>query len=261
MKNKGLIIFLIVLCSILVVGLCSLLFIGLKNGFNFKFGSSVSTQIVVDNEYDSVFDTINIYSDAADIKLLNSDTNKTRVVIYGEKDKNTVEVSDNTLNIVSKNSKCKFLCFNMKMSKVEIYVPNSIDSAFKYINIENKYGDVTIEKFGGYVIDIKSNYGDTTIDTCSKLKLVSNYGDIKIEEVYGSFDIEENFGDVRIEKAILSSNSEIENDFGDVSINDTNEIYIDAKTSFGDVDINNNYKDSDVTLKIRNSFGDIKISN
>ncbi|MDE5630205.1 MAG: DUF4097 family beta strand repeat-containing protein, partial [Bacilli bacterium] len=68
-------------------------------------------------------------------------------------------------------------------------------------------------------------------------------------------------GDISIKELTIDKNSEIENSMGDVSIGQTNDILIDAKTSLGEVNIrNNNYK-SDITLSIDNSCGDITVKN
>lgn len=41
----------------------------------------------------------------------------------------------------------------------------------------------------------------------------------------------------------------------------TNDIYIDAKTDLGDVDVNHNNRMSGITLKIKNNCGDIEVDN
>ena len=55
--------------------------------------------------------------------------------------------------------------------------------------------------------------------------------------------------------------SEISASLGNVEIRKTNEIYIDAKTTFGRTKVNNSYQKSDVTLTIKNQCGDIEIDN
>ena len=86
-------------------------------------------------------------------------------------------------------------------------------------------------------------------------------GDIKISEIIGKVDIQEDCGNVEISSMTLEKDSSIENSLGDITIGDTNEIYIDARTSLGDVKINNNFHQSEITLKIKNSAGNIKVRN
>ena len=68
-------------------------------------------------------------------------------------------------------------------------------------------------------------------------------------------------GDIKVRSIVLNKNSYIENNFGDIKIESTNEIYINAQTNLGDVKINNNYQKSDITLTIKNDLGDITINN
>lgn len=55
--------------------------------------------------------------------------------------------------------------------------------------------------------------------------------------------------------------SEISASLGNVEMAKTNEIYIDAKTTWGRTKVNNSYQKSDVTLTIKNQCGDIEIDN
>lgn len=260
MKNKGLIIFLIVLCSIVVVSLVGVLVLGLKSNFKFNFsiGSGVSTNEIFNKEYDDIFDSLKINTEAADIYINESINDKIKVVVYSDyEDRFNVEES-NKLWLDVKSKKCNFFCFNQKKAKVIVYLPSNYS---KKIEIDTKYGDIEMDKFDYAIVDFGLNYGDVKIDSCLNAIINNNYGDIKIGSIYEYFEIVDNYGDIKIDKINIIKNSNIEDDFGDVKIGYTNEIYIDAKTSLGDVDINNNYNKSDITLKIRNSFGDIKIDN
>ena len=44
------------------------------------------------------------------------------------------------------------------------------------------------------------------------------------------------------------------------TISNIKNVYIDSKTDYGDNDINNNDRKSDIVLKIKNNCGDIKVN-
>ena len=297
MNNKTPKIILIVLLSILVIGL-SIFFVNILTNKNFRFGHfsfghKVSNELVFNQEYETIFDTIKIDSKSSDIEIKEGNESKVKVVIYGDKDETNVEVVNNKLNIKSNEKKCIGFCFNMTIAKIEVYLPNGYS---ENINIENNYGDVNIGNFDNLILDatldagdikvdslksgkIKNSYGDIKILGYSKeleidqdcgdvevsevdrIKLENNYGDINIGKVNEYLQIKEDCGDVKIDSLNLKENSSIHNSYGDIKIGSTNEIYINAKTSLGDTKINNNYQKSDVTLTIDNSCGDIRINN
>ena len=297
MNNKTPKIILIVLLSILVIGL-SVFFVNILTNKNFRFGHfsfghKVSNELVFNQEYETVFDTIKIDSKSSDIEVKEGNESKVKVVIYGDKDETNVEVVNNKLNIKSNEKGCIGFCFNMTIAKIEVYLPSSYSGN---INIENNYGDVNIGNFDNLILDAKLDAGDIKVDSLKSGKIKNSYGDIKIlgyskeleidqdcgdvevsevdriklENNYGDIDIgkvneylqiKEDCGDVKIDSLNLKENSSIHNSYGDIKIGSTNEIYINAKTSLGDTKINNNYQKSYVTLTIDNSCGDIRVNN
>ena len=297
MNNKTLKIILIIFLSILVIGL-SVFFVNILTNKNFRFGHfsfghKVSNELVFNQEYETVFDTIKIDSKSSDIEVKEGNESKVKVVIYGDKDETNVEVVNNKLNIKSNEKGCIGFCFNMTIAKIEVYLPSSYSGN---INIENNYGDVNIGNFDHLILDAKLDAGDIKVDSLKSGKIKNSYGDIKIlgyskeleidqdcgdvevsevdriklENNYGDIDIgkvneylqiKEDCGDVKIDSLNLKENSSIHNSYGDIKIGSTNEIYINAKTSLGDTKINNNYQKSYVTLTIDNSCGDIRVNN
>lgn len=296
MKNKkGLIISLIILLAIISI-LLTVFMIGSING-KFRFSNlfithKVSNELVLDEYYDNTFSIINVSASASEIYVKESLEEKVRVVIYGNKDKTDVKVSNNELLILSTEKGCTWFCFNKTIAKIEIYLPknyeNKLDITNNYgdidigeflnatININEDYGDVEID--GGNNIIVNNDYGDVTIgtvhkanikescgdikiNTASELVAENNYGDIKVGSVNSYFDISNDCGDIKIENVNIDKNSYIKDDLGNIKLGSTNEIYIDAKTDLGKVKINNNYQKSDVILKIENDCGDIIINN
>ena len=297
MNNKTLKIILIVILSTLVVGL-SIFFISIMTNKNFNIGynfgsNNTSDELVIDTEYETIYESINIKSDAGNIEVKQNNADKVKLVIYGYKKGTKVNNTDNLLDITSKAKKCIGFCFNTKISQVLVYLPKTYTGK---ITIENNYGDVTVDKFDNLTLNaklnagtiktdsltngfIKNDYGDIEISgyskkleieqaagdikvsTVDRIKAYNNYGNIEIEKVNEYLDVEEDCGDVKIDSINIKEDSKIENSLGDIKIGSTNEINIKADTSLGDTKINNNYSNSDITLTIENSCGDIKVNN
>ncbi len=292
MKNKKVIITLIILLSIVMVSV-SILFINLmKNNFKFKWNLQVSNQLILDKTYEEAFNKIMIDATTSEIDIKRSQDNKIKTLIYGKEDTTLVTTDIDTLNIKSNEKECIGFCFNQKSSKIEIYLPTDYDGK---IVIKNDYGDIYIDEFlkadidieedcgdieimGSDNIDITSKYGDIdivkankadieadcgsiAIDNIDDITINDKYGDIKIKNVNNYLDLHNSCGDIVIDNVNLKKDSYIEDDFGDIKIDSTNQIFIDGKVDLGDLKINNNYNKADTTLKINNNCGDIKINN
>lgn len=278
MKNKGWLITLIVILAVLAIGLAVFMIAALEgrvNGMVFMFGYNVSNELVVAETYDGEFDEIFVESDASNIIIKETNESRVNLTIYGDKDKTTVEQTGSKLDIKTKAKKCFGICFNMKMAKVEISIPK--DYAGK-LNLKNKYGDTEVGYFEGASMDIENNYGDidvgavktlnvkedcgnVSIGTVEDAVVKNNFGDIKIDRVTNYVDLKNSCGNIKINDCLLNEDSYIEDNMGDIKISSLNEVYVDAKTSLGDVKVRNNYRDAEVTLKIENDCGDIKVEN
>lgn len=278
MKNRGLIIFLIIILAILAFALTGGMFFLLSGKANFGFFnfrmSSVSSTLVYDMNYDNIFPYIKIDSDAGDIYIKHNDSNKVGVKIYGDTER--LDVSDDTnLNVKYAAKKCIGFCFNIEKAKIEITIPKEYDGKME---IENKYGDTVIDEFLNASAEVKHHYGDITLEGIKNGEIVNkcgdinigtidvanvenNYGDVEIKQVLSSINVQADCGDIEVKNLTIKENSTIENSMGDIEIGTTNDIRIDAKTSLGDVDVrHNNYK-SDIILTIDNSCGDITVKN
>lgn len=244
------------------------------NGFKIKFGNSYITERAIDEEYDNTFDKININTTAGDIKIISTDLEDIKLVIFNKKERTKVTIDNNILDIDVKSKKCNFFCINPKIAKVELYIPSNYD---KDIKITTQYGDINIEKFENANFDIKSNYGDIKIDKINKATLnldygdvkintinyltaEDNYGDIKVDKINNYLDINCDYGDIKLDTVNLTENSTINADYGDVEIKNIKDVYIDSKTSLGDNDVNGSDRTSDITLTIKVDYGDIEVN-
>lgn len=259
MKNKGLIITLIVLLSITCVSLICFMTVMIKRNNKFSFSMTmVIKDKVIDKSYEEKIDNIEIDSEAGDIIVKHSDSDKIKVVVYGIKELSTSEVLENKLVVNVKTEKCKFFCFNKKISKTIVYVPEKYEGK---INIKNNFGDITISDYDNAELNIENDFGDIEVGNINVIDAKNDCGDTEIKKVNKSLNVKNDYGDIEINEINITENSYIENDFGDIEIGKTNEINIEAKTSLGDVKIENNYKNSKITLKIKDDCGDIEVDN
>lgn len=195
---------------------------------------------------------------ASDIYIKPSQDTSIRVVVYSKEDNVTINQADNILNITAKEETCHFLCFNLKISRIEVYLPKNYENQ---ITINNEYGDINFANFEYADIKITMDYGDLTIDKVKNATIKNAYGDITINEISNYIALNSEYGDITIEKLSINENSSIYEALGDININYTNDIYIEANTSLGDIKINKNNHLSNITLKLNNDCGDISVNN
>ena len=274
MKNKSLIITSIIFLVIIVVTLLMIMVKFINGGSFIMFGHSVSKKKVLEKTY-NIYETINIDTNVADINIKENVENNIKVVIYGDEERTNVEEKENKLNVETKMKKCKGFCFNYKIAQVNIYIPTNYKGN---IIANNDTGDITVESLENLSLDLITNVGDVDISSIDSAKINSKTGDINIEKINNiiidtnvgdikiglvnkHLDLKSNTGDIKIKKVNLTENSSITNNVGDINIDSTNEIYIDYKTDIGDAKVENNYRKSDVVLKIKNNVGDIKVKN
>lgn len=294
MKSKKAIALLITLLVLLIISLIGLMIFVMNNKFNIGFRKIFSQRIEelqIEETYKNNYEKININTDAADVYVKQSEDKDIHVKVYSEKEKSRVIDNEIELNIEVEQKKCVGICINNKVSKVELYIPEDYE---KEIKIDNKYGDIEIASFENLKLEIKEDAGDIKIASANIVNINNSYGDIEIgtikegtiKEAAGdikidkvnSIDIKNNFGDtkitevneyikidadagdVRINTLNITKNSFIEMNAGDVRIENTNDIYVDAETDVGSAKVNNNNRNAEITLKIENNVGDIKVN-
>lgn len=295
MQNKGLIITLIVLLSILVISLLGFMFMlidGKIIGPKFFKINKVSTTKIFDEKYDANLSNIKVDSSISDIYFKKSNDDKVRVVVFGEKKQLKVENTNDQLLVHFQEKACIGICFNMKKNKVEIYLPENYQEK---LTVKNDYGDIRMDNFKNAIIEVEEACGDVSIASGKKVTVKNDYGDIKVGEAkyanikescgdievrkvddiivknnYGNIEIKkvlnyidakEDCGDIEIESLYINKDSSIKNSFGSIEIGTTNEIYIDAKTDLGDIDIEQNHRRAKTTLTLKNNCGDITVEN
>lgn len=246
--NRGLIIAVIALLSIIVLLLAGILgFAITSGGRHFSFNRWENhNNVIYDESYDSsnISDII-VNSDCGDITVKHSNDEKIRIVARGSKAENINVTTDNsklTLNIsnTDKMTRFPFNNYGNISSDIDIYLP---DNTPDHIEIHSNLGDVDI---------------DTKLNT--NLEINNNCGDISASELDGSFDIHTDLGDIDIKRININKNSSATTNMGDIDIEYTNAVNIDYSTSLGTSDIKNNNTNSDITLQVHTDLGDIEIN-
>lgn len=262
MKNKGLIITMIILLAIIVIILIGLLYsvISGNHKFLFKFNNGKrSENIIYDESYDSqTINNIEISSSAGNVNFEESIDGKIRVVAYGNNNGDIkVNNTNNELKIdyIQKNT---FFMFNNYINDIIIYIPKNYD---KTIEIDLDYGDINVLDLENATINVKEDCGNIVLGKIKNVTIKNDYGNVEISEVLNKLNIKSDCGDINIDKIELKEDSTIKCDLGDIEIGETNDIFIDTDVDLGDVKVNTNNRQSEIVLKIEADCGNIKVNN
>lgn len=263
MKNKGLIIATIILLSIVIFFLTMFLVLALSGKINFRgmmFGFSKSTNVVFDEQFElDAIKSIEIKQDAGDIIIKETSNDYIQVVLYGE-DKNDVKVDLNNgnLNIDYTHKKVRLFSFGGTKNDIIIYMPSSYSNEIK---IKNDYGECEIADLENATVNIDCDAGNVNLGKVKNAIIKCDFGNIEVKEVLNKCEIDADCGNIKIDKISIKENSSIKADLGNIDINNTNDIYIDANVDLGKTNINNNNRQSNITLKINCDCGNVTINN
>ena len=273
MKNKGLIVGIIIFLILVIIGLCGVLVVFISGGLSNLVINTTIEEKIVDEVYERDFKDINIDYNIADVEIKENESNTIKLVIYGEEDRTTVKDDEDKLTIETKVKDCKGFCFRRKHAKVELYLPKEYNGNIKTtgnvgdvivddlvnINLNTTIDVGDVKAKGIDVAKVKLNTGDTKISYVNDLDVEIKVGDVKIESINKKGNINIKTGDIKISKLNIETNCEMKTNVGDIKINKTNEIYVSAKTNIGDVKVDSDRK-SDIELKVETNIGDIKVN-
>lgn len=264
MKNKGLIIFTVILLTICIFFLTMFLVITLKKGENMNFITfgvrSKTTNIIYDNEFKlEDIKNINIKQDAGDIIIKETSSDYIKVELYGKEEKDVnVDIDEGNLKIDFTHKKVRFISFGGTKNDIIVYIPSNYSNEIK---IENDYGKCDIENLENAKINIDADAGDIKLGKIKNATIKCDYGNVEIDEILNQCDIKSDCGNIDINQISIKEDSTIISNLGNIEINNTNDIYIDANVDLGKVNINNNNRNSNVTLKINSDCGNITVNN
>lgn len=257
MKNKGVIISLIILIAIIILFLIAFLVVALNGGMNFISVGTKSNNVIFDKTFElEDIENIEIRQDAGDIILKETTNDNIQVVLYGENENDfNVNTTNKKLDIDYTNrSKFVLFSFGTISNDIIIYIPSSYSNEIK---IKNDYGKCEVADLENAIIDIDCDCGDVKLGKIKNATIKCDYGNIEVKEILNKCDIKADCGNIEIDKISIWENSTIKADLGNVEIGETNDIYIDSEVDLGKTNINKNNRNADVTLKINCDCGNV----
>lgn len=262
MKNKDIIIILIILLAVMVIGLIAFLVVCLKSGDNFltRFGNwgRNGTAVILDKSYEfQKIDKIEISSNAGDVKIEKGMDENVRVVVYGKEPTDvTVSQNENELRIDTTRVTRHWSFFSSYVNDIIVYVPESYSGEMA---IKNSYGNCKVVDLENTTMTIDSDCGDIDLQKIKNVKIKCDYGDVDIGSVLNHVEVEASCGDIEIDNLLIKENSSIKCDYGDIKIKHAESVYVDADVDLGDVKIKENDRSSSITLTIMADCGDVKV--
>lgn len=200
--------------------------------------------------------SIDIDVTSSDINIVKSSDDNIKVEVYTySKDDAKLDLKDNRLSIVSKQTHSGFVLFGGG-NKVIVYVPDKYEGKF---DIESTSGDVysKLDTYNDYKIKLTS--GDIEITNLKSLEGQTTSGDVELGKVTSYIDYKTTSGDYEIESIKLEKDSYISATSGDVEIEEVENAYIETSVKSGDVKIEKNDRKAEYVLKIKTTSGDIEV--
>ena len=264
-SNKGLLIFLIVFLSIIVLALSALMVLGIsgKGGmFGWHFGSSnISSNLVAEETINAEsIEKIKIRIKAGELKITSEEASEDAKIvakIYAkEKDWVSFESSDDSIDIEDRSEDCHFFCVNWDGVSIELSVPKDYAGDF---DISTSYGNVVIGDFELATMKLDSSAGDIELGSAKNVSAELSAGNFELGNCYGHVKIDNSMGNVEISHLDITEDSTIELSMGNVEIRDIGDVRVDAETDMGNSAVDGGNPKADVVLRIENSMGNITV--
>lgn len=247
----------ITLLSLLIVCLVGIMVSFMTGNFNFK----TKSKLIYDNEFElSEIKDFDIDVRSMDVKIVESENEKVRIKIYAPEEKAIDVEKDEDGNISIKQNRkvsnvCVGFCFNQN-TDITIYLPKEYDGKF---NIKATSGDITSEVKNYLSYDINVTSGDVELKNVDSLTGKTTSGDVEIENIKSYIKYKTTSGDFEIDSLTITKDSYIEATSGDVDIDETSNIYVNATAKSGDIKIKNNDRHAEYELNIKTTSGDITV--
>ncbi len=169
------------------------------------------------------FNAIKINSNYSDIKIVNTKLlkDKVKIVAFGEE--------DDTAQTLCENNCLQILCN------------------------ENRQADYPSSPKTIVVIYVPMNF-DIEADISTLC------GDISLDNIKGCVNVHTGFGNIEIRNAVMTRNSFVSTEKGDISISRTNNIQIEVSVFGGGAEINKGDSSSQIILKAYTKYGNVEIN-
>lgn len=228
---------------------------------NWNFGGLSTTKLVTNtHEVNEEFSDIFISVNTADIEILPSENDKTRVICTEEvKLLHSVSVNNGVLEISVKDTRKWYdhiSLFSFENSKIILYLP---EGEYGRLKVRGSTGDLFAAKnftFSG--VDALLSTGDTKL-LCSAKELIeieADTGDITIEDISaGELALTVSTGDIAVTNAAVTQDIEINVSTGEAKLQNTTCKSFSSDGSTGDITLENLVASE--KLEIERSTGNI----
>ena len=267
---------------IVILALIGVIIWGIKSGNGFTFFEK--PVIIYDNTFEKIA-SINVDVTSYDVELKESNNDTIKVEISGSKknqDKFHVEEENGNLTINENGSSvCIGFCLD---GTITIYLPNQdityhhksssgniySDIDLRSVVINTTSGDITLKNINDGTVS--STSGNINIRNANKLNVSATSGDISLDEpkniiantqsgnievrsITSKMDVTTTSGDINISSLSIKEDSKAEARSGNIDIKLDKDVFIDATTRSGNIDIDNT--NTNPTLIIKTTSGDI----
>lgn len=242
MKNKAMIVWLIVAASLIVVG--GILFVGVMSMLKWDF-KKLSTVKYEENSYDITdnYGKISVFTDTADVVFVPSENGEARVVCYeSAKEKHLVRVIDGALVIERQDTRkwYDYINIGFASSKITVYIPSGEYGA---LLVRSSTGDVEIPadfKFAGVDISASTSNVKCLASTSGAIKIKTVTGHISLANLgASSLELEVSTGKVELNGIACDGDVKIEVDTGKTYLTDVTCKTLKTEGDTGDITMKN----------------------
>lgn len=281
-KNKLVIKICLGILIIVILALIGVIIWGIKSGNGFTFFEK--PVIIYDNTFEKIA-SINVDVTSYDVELKESNNDIIKVEISGSKknqDKFHVEEENGNLTINENGSSvCIGFCLD---GTITIYLPNQdityhhksssgniySDIDLRSVVINTTSGDITLKNINDGTIsstsgninvananklNVSATSGDISLDETKNIIANTKSGNIEVRSITSKMDITTTSGDINISSLSIKEDSKAEAKSGNIDIKLDKDVFIDATTRSGNIDIDNT--NTNPTLIIKTTSGDI----
>ena len=267
---------------IVILALIGVIIWGIKSGNGFTFFEK--PVIIYDNTFEKIA-SINVDVTSYDVELKESNNDTIKVEISGSKknqDKFHVEEENGNLTINENGSSvCIGFCLD---GTITIYLPNQdityhhksssgniySDIDLRSVVINTTSGDITLKNINDGTVsstsgniniknanklNVSATSGDISLDEPKNLVANTQSGNIEVRSITSKMDITTTSGDINISSLSIKEDSKAEAKSGNIDIKLDKDVFIDATTRSGNIDIDNT--NTNPTLIIKTTSGDI----
>lgn len=107
---------------------------------------------------------------------------------------------------------------------------------------------------------VKATSGSITIQKAKKLVSSVSSGNIQVDDIEGFCQIESTSGRIKIDNCFINEDSVLSAKSGNIEVNHKNDVYVETKTSSGNVKVERNNRKAEIQLMVQTTSGNIRVN-